>query len=110
MELYRKYLQERESKNIIYDDKSFIVYEINPPYVFLKEIYVIPEERKKGITDQLEQKLISLAKEDGCEIIVTSLSFKDNNWQRSKRVIRLRNYKLLRIDKPTRMAYFWKEI
>lgn len=108
--LFAKYIKEREGKEVIEWKNAFLVYELMTPYAYLQDLYIEPYYRQQGICDEIEAEFLNIAKDNGCTVALTSLCLKDRNWWRSKRAIRKRKYKFFRLDKPTQMVYFKKEI
>lgn len=108
--MYADYLKERENLDLLKTNYGFVIYEIRSPWIYIKDVYVDPKFRKRNDCWKLDQLAISEGKNSNCKFAFTSLCLKDKNWWRSKRVIRKSNYKFYRLDKPTRMVYFIKEI
>lgn len=68
MSIYADYITERTSDQIIEGYSGFVTYRyINDgKSVYIIDIYIIPEERKKGGASALADLVIEKAKEKGC--------------------------------------------
>ncbi len=67
--LYAEYLKERTDDGIVETDEGFATYRYldNGHTVYIIDIYVVPEARKKGVASQLADKIMGIAKEEkGC--------------------------------------------
>ena len=111
MSLYAEYLKERESVDTIEFDNGFATYQfLGNGNIYLKDIYVTKRFRDGDLCDRLEMAVILIGKSIGCHSIIGSFCLNANNWQKSKRTLRKRNYKFLKLDKPTKMVYLRKGI
>jgi hypothetical protein len=111
MSLYAEYLKEREGIHTIELENGFATFQfLGHGHIYLKDIYVRKEFRDGDLCNELEQAVIAIGKISGCHTIVGSICLGANNWTKSKKTLRKRNYKFLKLDKPTKMIYMSKEI
>lgn len=110
MNLYKEYIKERENKEIIVIDQGFVTFEIVKPYIYLCDMYVRKEDRQLGYADILEGAVMLAGKTNDCDEILTSASLDADDFSMNKHVIRKRKYKFFKLDKPTKMVYFSKEL
>lgn len=65
--LYANYLKERTDDQILETTKGFATYRyINDKSVYIIDIYTIPEARKSGYATELTNKIVEIAKSEGC--------------------------------------------
>lgn len=77
--LYAQYLAERTHKRIIEDEFGFIVFEVHPDCVLINELFVVPEQRKKGKGLFLGKEVESIAKSIGKKLIVCTVDPRAKN-------------------------------
>lgn len=73
MSLYAQYIKEREDFDIIESDKGFATYKINPPEVYLRDLYVKPDYRQSDCAARLATEVASIALDQGCTIMTGSV-------------------------------------
>lgn len=62
---YAKYIKEREGKNIIEDEHGFATYLFQDDFVYIEDIYVVPESRKLNKASKYADEICKIAKNDG---------------------------------------------
>lgn len=67
LSLYGQYLKERENKEIIESETGYATYYFVDDAVYLENIFVTKEHRRKGETFVLSAKIIEIAKAKGCK-------------------------------------------
>ncbi len=77
--LYAQFAKELHGLDTLEYDWGFATYELGPDYVYIVDIYVVPEERanKKGI--QLMHQIESIAKTRGATKMYGSVPARDND-------------------------------
>ncbi len=65
------------------NDKGFVIYSITPEYLYLEEIYILPEFRGKKEFAELSDSVTEIAKQNGCKKILGSVVPSINNSTRS---------------------------
>ena len=84
MEMYRAYLAEREEKELLEWDHSFAVYQINADKsCYLMEVWVHPDFRLQGIARKMADKITEIAKERGCNLLMSSTDIKGKGAEES---------------------------
>ena len=71
--LYAKYILERENKSCLETEDGFATYVYNEDYVYIEDIYVVPEKRKENIAASLADKIAEEAKAKGYKKMVGSV-------------------------------------
>jgi hypothetical protein len=64
---YALYIKEREGFDIIESDEGFATYKIMDKECYIRDIYIKPEFRDKGLTIQMLSKISKIAKEQNCD-------------------------------------------
>ena len=73
MSLYAKYIQERDGKHIIEDDRGFVVYSFRQDAVYVEDIYILPEFRHSGLAREMTDQVAVIAKEKGLKKLLGSV-------------------------------------
>lgn len=108
MSLYAQYITERLNKQIIEDSEGFAVYYFENDYVYLEDIYVIPEKRKTKKASEMADKIASIAKKAGYNKMLGSVVPTANNSTTSLKVLMGYGFSLLAAQ--DNIIYFIKEI
>lgn len=64
--LYGQYIKERENFEIIEDEFGFASYIISGDECYLRDVYVVPEQRRSKKCFELADKVAAIAKYKGC--------------------------------------------
>jgi ribosomal protein S18 acetylase RimI-like enzyme len=67
--MYLDYLKEREGKDSIVSPKGFVVYKIKDHACHICELYVVPHHRREKVAWDLADKVVELAKKEGCRVL-----------------------------------------
>lgn len=109
MNLYAKYLDERQGKKLfLMPDVAFAVYEIKPPQCYIEEIFVTKESRRGKIGSLIADQIVSEAKEVGCNILLGSVAVEANGSSESAQALLAYGLKMCSADKN--FIWFKKEI
>lgn len=85
--LYGQYLAERESKEIIESENGFATYKIfNNNECYLQDIFVVASHRKSGLAREMTDKIVQIAKEQGCKTLIGSACIDDKNCTNNMKV------------------------
>jgi GNAT superfamily N-acetyltransferase len=85
--LYKEYLKEREDKDIVESEKGFATFKtFENGECYLQDIYVVPSERKNGVATEMANKVVEIAKERQCTLLVGSVCTEDQNATRNMKV------------------------
>lgn len=110
MELYKKYLEEREGKHLFYNEVCFIKYSYpDSNSIYIEDIYVVPEKRKSHVAKNCADKLCIKAKEQfGCNTVFGSVCLDTIGADNSIKVLHAWGMKIS--HHQDNMIYFKKEI
>ena len=65
MSLWSECIRERQGHEVIEEPWGFIEYHMAPPYCVIDDLYVIPEERLKGLGRDLADRVTQIARDAG---------------------------------------------
>lgn len=66
MSIYADYIRELGCREVIETHTGFVIYTIHGTECHVEDIYVSPECRQKGVASALCDKVVTAAKERGC--------------------------------------------
>lgn len=110
MSHYAEYLKETGLREIIENDKGYIVFRIldGSMICYIEIIYVAPDFRKQGVTKELEDEVIKWAKEKKCSGLMGSVNVKLSTPERSMIELIRAGYRLSHANEE--MIYFVKDL
>lgn len=108
MSLYARYVEEREGLSTLETDMGFVTYVFRPTDCYIKDIYVIPEQRKNGAASKMADEVASIAKKAGHRILTGSVDERAKGSEASDKV--LRAYGMQPYTKEGFVTYYFKEI
>lgn len=109
MDMYAKYLMERENKHLlVMEGKGFASYEYQPEHCYIENIYVEPEFRKQKVAAHLADTIAITAKAKGYKKLLGSVCPLTNGAHESMLVLQAYGFKLL--SSQENLIYFEKEI
>lgn len=109
MDHYLKYVAEREGLNFILEPEGFATYkQIAKNSVYLQDVFVLSEFRKTGVASKLTDKVGLIAKEMGCNTLITSVCTDAIGATTSLKVILAYGFELKSVG--GNMIYFSKEL
>jgi predicted GNAT family acetyltransferase len=74
MDLYKKYIMEREGRDLIEVDNGFITFrKLNDTTYYIVDLYVDSSVRKTGIARSLFDNVCDVARNDGAQFIMGSI-------------------------------------
>jgi GNAT superfamily N-acetyltransferase len=74
LSLYSQYILERTDRLILETEYGFATYVYLPDNtVYIEDIFVLPEYRKKGIASQFADEIVELARNKGCKKVIGSV-------------------------------------
>lgn len=85
--LYGQYLEEREDMGIVENDYGFATFKMNQEECYIRDLYVVPEARKKHIASALADQIVELAKENGCKYLTGTVCPAAKNSNESIKVL-----------------------
>lgn len=110
MSLFGKYIKERSNKSIIEDEHGFATYftAYNNEYMYIEDLYVLPEFRKKDKASAYADKIAEIAREKGIKKLLGSVDITLESSTTSMKVLFGYGFKLL--DIKGQLIYLEKEI
>ena len=88
MELYKKYLAERDNACVHYNEFGFVTYFLIPNYyIYFSEYFVVQEKRNTREAYKLWQFILKTAKSNNCKYMAGSVDISTNNWQLSEKLM-----------------------
>lgn len=72
--MYKDYIKERENAELIEFEHGFVVLKILPDSIYLQDMYVMPEFRRKQIGTKMLQQVEQIATAAGKKELLTSCS------------------------------------
>lgn len=82
--LYKSFIQERMRCEFLeYENVGWASYSIVNSVCNLQNVYIAPEERKKGYSQKIGKEIENIAKENGCKVLKTSIEIFDNQENRA---------------------------
>ena len=84
MDMYRQYLKERTDTELVTSDQGFATYTTtfsDGGYFdcYIEDIYVIPEARRGRAASRLADKIMLIAKQQGCDRLLGSVDLNAAN-------------------------------
>lgn len=105
---YANYIEERENKDIIEDEKGFATYSYVDNGIYIEDIYVAPEFRNQKVASSYGAIIEDIARKSGLSYVYGSVATDVNGVTESlKRMIGY-GYSVYKCE--TNMIYFIKEI
>lgn len=92
IDLYARYLLERENTHLYSEEDCFITYEFCDGYAYIIDMYVAPESRNAGTCRRISEKVEAIIKSKGYSTVVGSVCTSTNDWERSLTVVKLGGY------------------
>lgn len=108
MSLYAEYLLEREGYSCLEDDDFFVTFKKLDDALYIRDMYISPNSRRKKKGTELGNMLEQLAKEEGCKALITSVDTGTQGWQASKKGIEKFGFKEIYTEESC--IYYNKEI
>lgn len=71
--LYAKYINEREGRETLEDDFGFATFSIGEKTCYITDIYLVPEQRRLRKATELADRVVVIAKERGCNLLLGSI-------------------------------------
>lgn len=87
MKLYADYIKEREDKDCVYNDNTFIIYKVYGSEVSLIDIYSKPEIRGTTKTYGFLMEFLKDLKNSGVETAYGYTDESTNNWEKSEKIM-----------------------
>lgn len=83
MQLYAEYIKEREGMSLYFIDHGFISYLLADNYLYIADMYVKPDYRRKGVGQELLNHVTDIAKKDKKKYILAQVDTSTNGFNAS---------------------------
>ena len=72
--MIKEYFKELKNLEIYEEEHGFVLFRIQPPYVYIHDMYVKPEHRQSHYAKNMADKLLAAAKEEcGCTHLMADI-------------------------------------
>lgn len=105
---YAMYIKEKFNDELIEHEHGFITYKLMGRHVFIKNIWIHPDHRLKGIGKELADKVVKIGKDQGCNLLLSTVLKTINNWGESLEANL--HYGLKESNQTEEKIYLMKEI
>lgn len=106
--LFAKYYLEREGMYTIEEEYGFVTYKLGPDYVYIVDIYVLPDIRQKGLAASLADKVVEQAIRAGKTKAIGTIDLEAEGKTQSAKALLGYGFELDSSD--GKMIYFVKEL
>ena len=100
MEMYEKYIKEREGLSVIKTSKGFICYRIDFPVCVINDYFVLKEFRQTGHGYFLANQVFQICKDAGVKAVHCFSDDRANGNELSKHTIENFGFELIKKDGP----------
>ena len=108
MSLWSEYKKEISAVQFLEYEHGFISYSISNDYVYIEDIFVIPEKRRSNLAKEMADFVVQIGKSKGCTKLFGSIETKIKDPHRSLQV--LLSYGMKLHSAVGSIVYFVKEI
>ena len=109
MELYKKYLEERDGATVYYNEFGFVTYSIvNGGECYISELYVVPEKRCTKVAWLLYLHVLRVAALAKCTHLLGSVDTSTKNWKLSEKLMLKQGF--VEREKNQNMKFFVKNL
>lgn len=100
MNMYEKYIKERENLDCIKTDKGFITYRVDFPNCFIANYFVLPEYRMEGHSVFLADQVFDICRQADVEKVFCKTDERTIGWKISRNSILSYGFKEIEKDGP----------
>lgn len=75
--MFEEYFKEKKNLTAFKNEFGFIMYTIVDDYLYIRDFYIKPENRRQGIAYQMTDLLVAYAKDQGCTKILADVEPND---------------------------------
>lgn len=108
MSLYAQYVKEREGAVTVETSEGFYSYKVDGDYIFIVDLYVVPEYRAKKVGSKFGREIEDITRELGKSTILCSASLESLNSSDAIAFIIMNGYEI--INYTDTQVFFKKEI
>lgn len=87
MDLFKKYIKEREGADLIANEVGFATFKIFGDVCYIIDIFVDKSCRQKGVASKLADEVVATAKGQGCKLLMGTVSLEVNDPTTSIKVL-----------------------
>ena len=91
---FGRYIYEREGKQIIEDEHGFATFLPCGEFMYIEDIYVVPEQRKNGVASRYADEIAKHALQKGYKKLLGSVKVSANGSTNSIKVLLAYGFKL----------------
>jgi ribosomal protein S18 acetylase RimI-like enzyme len=86
--MIKQYLKELKGLDVFETEDGFILYKIKDEHLYVRDIYVLPEKRKKGVAAKMADELAEIIKvSHGCTVMLGDVEPSNQNATDSIKVL-----------------------
>ncbi len=86
--MLKQYLKELKGLDVYETEDGFILYKVQDEHLYVRDIYVLPEKRKKGVAAEMADELAEIIKKShGCTIMLGDVEPSNNSATDSIKVL-----------------------
>jgi ribosomal protein S18 acetylase RimI-like enzyme len=86
--MFQDYFKELKNLEVYETESGFVLYRVqNDDELYVRDVYVAPQFRRKGIASKMVDELSNLAKESGCKLLIVDVEPSNNNATESIKLI-----------------------
>jgi GNAT superfamily N-acetyltransferase len=105
---YAAYIKEKYGKETLELPFGFAIFSVDQGIFYIEDIYIVPEERRKGRASEMADYLTQVAKDRGCKTLLGSVNTAATDCQISLTGLIAYGFKLAKADKG--LVYMTKGI
>lgn len=105
---FARYKEEREGKEVLENEHGFATFLFEDDYVYVEDVYIIPESRQKGEASSFIYQIEDLAKDRDVFKVMVTVDVRTNGANQSILAILHHGFNVISSDKN--VIYFIKEI
>ena len=98
MSLYADYIKEREGYDTIENEKYFVTFKKLEDALYVRDLYIAPEYRSKGMSIAIGKLTEQIAKKMNCNVLLGSVDKGTMGWERNKQIMLKFGYKQINED------------
>lgn len=86
--MFEEYFKELKNLEVYKTEYGFILYRIqNDDQLYVRDVYVAPKFRRKGLASKMTDEISNLAKDSGCKLLIVDVEPSNNNATESIKLI-----------------------
>lgn len=85
--MFKQYFRELKNLEVYEEENGFVLYKIEENLLYIRDIYVKPENRKSKLAATMADKVAEFAKTLGCDTMIGDVEPSNNNATDSIKVL-----------------------